>query len=163
MSEDLAFHQLFRDSAAVDRHERIVATGALPVDRLRADFLAGARFAGDEHGGAAGRGAFDDPVDALHGERAADEAVEAASRQFPGIGIDDLDKAQPLDRVAHRHYQPVGGEGFDDEIIGAVAHRLYRHIDGGMGRDDDYGGRYLLAGYIFQDVHAVHIRQLEIQ
>ena len=120
-------------------------------------------LAGDEHGGAAGRGAFDDPVDALHGERAADEAVEAASRQFLGVGIDDLGEAQPLDRVAHRHHQPVGGERLDDEIVGAVAHRLDRHIDGGMGGDDDDCGRDLLAGYVFQDLHAVHIRQLEIQ
>ena len=49
VAEELALHQLGRDRAAVDRHERPGRARAQAVDVARDDLLAGARFAVDEH------------------------------------------------------------------------------------------------------------------
>ncbi len=49
MAEEFAFHQLGRDRAAVDRHERTGSAGAALMDEAGDDFLAGAGFAKDEH------------------------------------------------------------------------------------------------------------------
>lgn len=47
--------------------------GLFFVDGEGADFLAGARFTGHEHRRLGRRGAVDDAIDPLHGERRADE------------------------------------------------------------------------------------------
>ena len=78
VAEHLAFHQLPRDRAAIDRDERAVAARAQLVDRLGAELLAGAALAGDEDGGAARGGALDDVVDGAHRQRGADQPAEPA-------------------------------------------------------------------------------------
>lgn len=52
--EKLGFH-LFRNGSGADRDERAVGTGAVLVHCPRDQFLAGTRFAGDEHGDVRGR------------------------------------------------------------------------------------------------------------
>jgi len=49
VAEDLAFDQVRRDRAAVDREEGALAAPAQVVDGLRDDLLAGAALAGDEN------------------------------------------------------------------------------------------------------------------
>ncbi|VBF82571.1 Uncharacterized protein conserved in bacteria [Burkholderia pseudomallei] len=66
VAEQFGLQQMIRNRAAVDRDERrLAALGAL-VDRERGQLLAGARFAGDEHG-RVGRGDLADrPEQLLH-------------------------------------------------------------------------------------------------
>src|SRR6185312_249656 len=63
MPEDLAFHQLLRNGAAIDGDERPLSARAQGVNGLGAELLAGAALAGDEDGGAALGGALDDAID----------------------------------------------------------------------------------------------------
>src|SRR5712692_2674473 len=44
VAEELAFHQRFRDGAAIDRHERLVAARAVLMDKARGELLAAARL-----------------------------------------------------------------------------------------------------------------------
>ena len=47
VAEELAFHQVLGNRAAVHRHERRVAARAVLVDQARRELLAAARLAGD--------------------------------------------------------------------------------------------------------------------
>src|SRR5712692_5204810 len=49
VAEELAVHQGFRDGAAIDRHERLVAARAVLMDEARVELLAAARLPGDVH------------------------------------------------------------------------------------------------------------------
>src|SRR3546814_14303122 len=50
MAEEFALHQLRRNRAAIDRHERSTCTRSFLMNELGDQFLSGARFAGDMHG-----------------------------------------------------------------------------------------------------------------
>ena len=63
MAEDLAFHQFLGDRPAIDRDEGPVPARARLVNRLGADLLAAAALSGDEDGGLAGRGVFDNLIE----------------------------------------------------------------------------------------------------
>ena len=49
VAEELAFHQVLGNRAAVDRHERMLGARAAQMDHARGKLLAAAGFAGDEH------------------------------------------------------------------------------------------------------------------
>src|SRR6185312_4974580 len=66
VAEQLAFDELRRDRAAVDRQEGLQPPAADFMDRLRDDFLAGAALARDEHGRTGGGDALELVVQALH-------------------------------------------------------------------------------------------------
>ena len=51
VAEQLAFQQRFRQGAAGDFDERLVAAAAAAMDRAGDQRFAGAAFAGDQHGG----------------------------------------------------------------------------------------------------------------
>ena len=73
VAEELALHQRFGQGPAVDDHERLaLALGAL-VDQARHALLAGAAFAGDEHGRAHGGHAVDELDDLAHRLAAAED------------------------------------------------------------------------------------------
>src|SRR3546814_14031247 len=59
MAEEFALHQLRRNRAAIDRHERSTCTRSFLMNELGDQFLAGARFAGDMHGRLTACQAFD--------------------------------------------------------------------------------------------------------
>ena len=66
MAEELALHQLRRNRAAVDRHERLFAPPAGVVNHPCNEFLAGARFAANVHRGLAAGDALDDVTHTVH-------------------------------------------------------------------------------------------------
>ena len=76
MSEDLALHEILGDGAAIDGDEGLAATAGAGVQRLGAEFLAGAALAGDEHGSAGGRNALDLLEHRPHRRGLADKALE---------------------------------------------------------------------------------------
>ena len=81
--------------AAVDRHHADEAPRAGGVDGARHQFLAGAAFAGDEHGGLGGADGFDGVEDLLHGGALADQFRDAGRlrRRSPAAGRFPLRRA----------------------------------------------------------------------
>ena len=73
VAEQLAFHQLGGDGAAVHRHERPVAARAGVVNQVRDQFLAGAGLAIDMYRRLAARDALDHFAQLLHRARAAEQ------------------------------------------------------------------------------------------
>ena len=145
MAEDLAFQQVARDGAAVERDEGLAGPWARLVDRLGGEFLAGAALAGDEDIGPAGGDALDGAVDRLHGRRAADEAEEAVLAG--GCALTSLqfglqrplrdDEGALLHRVLQGEDQLRLGIGLGQEVGGPGPHHLDRGIHRGIGGDDD--------------------------
>ena len=79
------------------------------------------------------------------------------------VGRGERFQPAPVQRVPDRDQQTVGGERLDDEIVGALAHRLDRGVDRAVrGDDDDRGGQAALADRA-QDLDAVHVRQFEVE
>ena len=162
VAEHLAFHQLPRDRAAIDRDERPVAARAQLVDRLGAELLAGAAFAGNEDRGAALGGAFDDVVDRAHRQRGADQPGKPAVFGDVAGGGETFQPA-PVQRVPDRDQQAVGGERLDDEVVGALAHRLDRGIDRAVRGNDDHRRGQAAPADRAQDLDAVHVGQFEVE
>ena len=148
MAEQFAFDQAFGQCAAVDGHERLFGAVALIVHAAGDQFLAGAGFAGDQHGGF-GRGHFGDELfDAVDAGRFADQlrrAFDAFKRCC---------KARHLLREFALLADAVQ-QGFDfDELAGfgqIVERTVAQRGDGGIerrfaGEDDGFGvGRKFLA------------------
>ena len=66
VTEELAFHQVLGDGAAVHRDERELGPRALEVNHPRCEFLAAPRLAIDEHRRLTLRQPVDHPADLLH-------------------------------------------------------------------------------------------------
>ena len=112
VAEELAFHQVFRDRAAVHRHEGAGGAGAAAVDQAGAQFLAAAGFAGDVDRRLAARQLFDHGAHLLHARRFADQANQRDSRypDLPGQAQGRLDQGAQL-LQADRLGQVVEGAG----------------------------------------------------
>jgi hypothetical protein len=72
----LALDQLGGDRRAVDRHEGTRRARTHLVQGARGDFLAGARFAGQQDGARHRRDALDQSAQVLDGEGVADQPVD---------------------------------------------------------------------------------------
>ena len=78
VAEELALEQLARDGRAIDADQRPAAALAGVVDGARDQLLAGAGFAGDQHGGVGRRHQLDLAQDLLDRGAAPDDAVVIA-------------------------------------------------------------------------------------
>src|SRR3990172_6230235 len=76
MAEDLRFHQVLGDGAAIDGDERTRRARTGAMDGLGAQLLASAAVAGDEDGGLRPGDRADLAIDLLHDRAVADEAAE---------------------------------------------------------------------------------------
>ena len=74
--KELAFEQVFGDSAAIDDDEWIFGSIRLSMDFLGDEFFARARFALDENGDIGGGNAFDGIEDVLHRLACSDDISE---------------------------------------------------------------------------------------
>ena len=131
VAEQLRFEQRLGQRAAVERDERPIAPQRIEVDGARHPFLAGARFAGDEHGAVGARDLLDQLEDGEHLVAAADDVGElmgAAERPLQQHVL--LPELALLERVAHLHLQLVDVERLAEVVVRAQAHRF----DGGVGR-----------------------------
>ena len=72
VAEELAFHQIFRNRATVDRDKRLVGAIGQFVDGTRRLFFTGTRFAGNINGHAAAGEAADQVADFDHLGRTAE-------------------------------------------------------------------------------------------
>ncbi len=157
VAEEHAFGQVFGQGGAVHHHEGMARTVAVFVDGPRGQFLAGARFAGDQHRHVASRG-LGHQVQALHeGGAAAHDArrIERASlRGGPGqLFVAEFQR--PQDGQADGAYR----RAFGDVVPCAVAHgHLGRLLGVGAGDDDHLrpGRRGHEAGQRLQPVAVGH-------
>ena len=97
------------------------------VDGARHQFLAGAGFSQDQHGGVGARGLRDQLVNHDHGGAAAHQAGlrELQIRFGGGNGVGFAARLQQAPQQIHH-----GGdiEGLADEIAGAAGHRFHGHL-----------------------------------
>ena len=151
------------NGGAVEGDERLIPTRAALVDGLCAHLLAGAALAGDEDGCLARRRALDDAIDRLHRHGGTDETGKGAALEvLPILGHQGAELLV-LEGVARRGAQPLAVERLGQEIEGAEAHRLHRHVHRTVGGDHHYGTGQLLLRDLLQDRHARHVGQLEIE
>ena len=135
----------FGQRRAVDLHHRAVDPGALGVDRVGGQLLAGAALADDQHVGVR-RGHrlqhLEDPLDRRGGAEhlAVGGLLGELAPQVGGLG----EEPAALERLADQHQHLVGVEGLGDEVEGALLGRLHRLGDGPVpGHDDDLDRRVL--------------------
>ena len=134
MAEELALDQLARDRRHVHRDEGPAPALAIVVQGPGRQLLAGAGFAEDHHGQVGRHQPGHDPIDVLHGGRAADERQGLGQRRrIPRLRR--LGAAEgPLDQPD----QLVQVEGFGQIVEGAAlgrAHRRQQRVLGAHGDD----------------------------
>lgn len=79
-AEELAFHEILRNGAAVDGHERRRTPPAGKVDGLGEQLLADAALTCQQNGRVAGGYSGDHALDLCQGGAVSDDAVQSASR-----------------------------------------------------------------------------------
>jgi len=163
MPEELTFQQILRQSATIHGDEGLVAPGAVEVDGAGNQFLAGARFSGDEHR-SLGRGHFlNELVDALHGSALADNASElVAFLQFTGEITVSFDQLIVVDRFADGELQLLILEGFKDIVECSFAHGFDGFFHRSVGGHHDNGKIGMLEVDPFEQCHAVHARHSHV-
>ena len=139
VAEQLGLEQVLGNRRAVDRHERPVGAGAGVVQRPRAQLLAGAALAFEQHRGVGAGGAFDRRHHLAQGRRVADDARAAAAGggflfQQPVF----IEQPALLERARHQQQQVIGIDGLGEEVERALLHRLDGVLDAAVrGHHDD--------------------------
>ncbi len=143
---------------------RFLAARAQRVDEVGDDFLAGAAFAGDEHGHVAGRDAFDGADDRLHrGALENRRGTAAHGGKGAAQGIVLLLLLPVFNRAVNRDEQRLRVERLVDEMKRAALGRLHGGLEGGLaGQHDDFRVR---PGFfdLRQQVQAVGVRQFQVE
>ena len=133
MPEQLAFNQIVGNGRGVDRHEGTGLACAEFVNGFGDQFLARARFAGDQHCEIVAQHPRDHPVDPLHGRAAADEGhivgrIRLRARRW-----------LPRRRLPDRLGQIVQVEGFGKIFEGLAVARAHRGIERVLGAQHNDG------------------------
>ena len=161
VAEQLAFHQLGRDRAAVHRHERPIAARAGFVDQVRDQFFAGAGFAIDMYRRLAACDAFDHLAQLFHRARAA-EQFDLRQLQRVLAGLAELQRGG--DELAQRR----DVERLGNEIERAELQRAHSGFDVAVRSDDRHRRLRLVRLDPLDDVQAVavgqpHVGQAQIE
>ncbi len=120
VAKKLAFEQRLRQRAAGDFDERLVAAPAAAMDGAGDQRLAGAAFAGDEHGGFGVGHAIDHLEDALHAVVVADDVFEAESHiELLAEDLVFFEYAALADGALECHLQLCVDQWLGEEIEGA--------------------------------------------
>ena len=108
---------------------------------------------------------LDDGGDAtlLHRQGPADEIGELAARRGAAEGFHLALQRNIGQRVLDGGDQPGAGEGLDQIVEGAAAHRPHGGGERGVGGDHHHRRRCRPGADILQDVEPVHVRQLEVE
>ena len=103
------------------------------MDGLRDELLAGARFAGDEHGRRGRRRLLDHLVDLPHLRAVADERSErAVLAQLAPQRLHLAHRLQAFDDLVEENLQPLDIDGLRQVVVGAFLHRLDGGVDGAL-------------------------------
>ena len=141
VAEQLGFEQRFRQRAAIDRHEPLIAPRAVVMDRARDQLLARARLARDQNRARRARDDFQHLEQLAHHGAGADQAFEAVARFELRAQIRVLGAQPPLfERGADHVLQLVELERLGDEVGGPALDRFDRVLhraEAGHHDDDD--------------------------
>ena len=141
MPEQLAFDEVFRERAAVDRHERGLGPMTQIMNAAGDQLLARAGFAEDQDGGVGGGNPLDQLLDPLHRLAFAHDVRAAFDRGETLFQRNGLVEQGPL--IGHflqdaGHHRKLGRLG--EEVEGAAAQRLDRFLHAAVtGADDHFG------------------------
>ena len=131
VAEQFGLQQRRRDGRAVHGDERCVGTRRLPVDRRRRQFLAGAGFAGDEHGRLGVRDLADRREQPAHRAARADHRAAGRRRlrgrvavrefQHPVRMADEIADRRVGRRIAHVVEAAVADQARDRDVAQLLA------------------------------------------
>src|SRR5690606_14613879 len=155
VAEELAFHELGRNGAAVDRDEGVVAASAGAMNQLSDELLAGARLAEYVHGRLAARNALDELAQLFH-RAGATEQLDL--RQLERV----LARAAELECGLDQLSQRADVERLRNEIECTELERSYRRFDVAMrGDDGDRRVRFVILNPL-DEREAVAVRQAHV-
>ena len=162
MPEQLRLEQLRRQRRAVDGHERALAPLGQRVDGARHQLLAGARLAGDEHGGVRSRrrarrrgtAAASAPSGRPSRPAASGASARSSARDAAGPHL----RQRRVDRRAHL----LVGERLDQVLVRAEAHRLHRRLHRRVGGHHDHLHVEPRGAHAAQQLDAVHARHRQV-
>ncbi len=142
VAEQLAFDQGFGKGGAIQGNEGTVPPGAVVVERLGHQFLAGSAFAGDQHRGAAVGHLFDLSVDLLHRPALSDEVMKGVALGDLGAELFDFAfEFLGVECAVDDDAEFFDVEGFRQVVRRAQLHGIHRGLDGLCTRQhDDRGG-----------------------
>ena len=134
VAEQDGFHQIFRDGAAIDRHEGLGAPLARAVDRARDQLFADARLARDQHRNGRGRGFAGGVQHRLHARAAGHDVPERERAGAAALDAGELALQRARhQRIAQRYLQAFGAHRLDHEVGRARAHHRHHGVDAAMG------------------------------
>ena len=149
---------------AVDRHQRLVAPGAIVMDGAGNQLLARAGWTADQHGGVARGDLLDQLHDALHRRAGADQAV---ARRLVGEVLGPLPlppgQAGFFGRLLDVDFQLGYMEGFGQVIVGAAFHRQNGRFDAAVCGQHQHFQFRLLRLEPFEQFDAAHPRQVQVE
>ena len=164
VAEEFALQQVLRQRSAIHGHEGLGPAQAVVMNRAGDQLLAGAAFAGDEHGGVGCRALRDQPVHLLHPRARPDHVVQAVPGIHGELEIQVLLPQRPaLERPGHGELELLRVEGLRQVVEGAELHALHRGLDLGQAGEHDHldvGMRLLDPP---QDLQAVHLRHHDVE
>ena len=165
MAEQLALDHLGRQGGAAHRHERARGARAVAVQRERGEFLAGARFARQQHRAVHARHAPQRGLQALDLQRAADQAggrrraLRDRAPQHPVLALEQ----RALEAVAQRVEDLRDAKRLEDEVASAGAQRLDRGVEIGEGGDQHHLAGIALRAQLAQPGDAALARQRDVE
>ena len=161
VSEEFAFQQRLRQSAAVNDDQRMKSSRAGVMNRPRHQFLPGAAFPGDQHRSFRGTNRLNGVEDLVHGAALADQVPR--TRDFgDGLAQEDvlLGRVLMRQRVLHQVRDLVRVQRLGHVVIGAVLQRRDRGLDRGIAGHDDHDELridFVHAALQFDPVGAAHL------
>ena len=164
MAKQDRLHEVFRNGAAVDRHERLARPGAGALNAARDHFLTHTAFAQDQHRNIRGRPALCHADDAAHRRGGGNHVLELhAAFGLAREAFHFARQALHLQRVADRDDHTFGIGRLDDEVHRAAPHRLHDRVDPARCRQHDHRQVRALGVQTLQRLHARKARHRQIQ
>jgi hypothetical protein len=158
VAEELGLQQIFGKGRTIDLDEGFTISLAVAVQGFGNQFLAGARFTGDQHGGLGGRHVADHLQQFRHLRRSADdrriELIWCGAR-FEFALLHPMVVQGPH----QRQLEALEVERFGQVIVGSLFDQIDRIIDGGIGGHDNHRQRRLELvdpGERLESAHAYH-------
>ena len=179
MTEQFGFEQVLRNRRGVQRDERSVRARAVPVQRPRDELLAGARFAGDQHGRGRMRQAADRAEHVLHRGRLAEHLGRlgdalvlrrAAAQAFLDRAANQLDRLVDVERLREIFERAalerrdgtveIGERRHDDDgqARQPLVHRL-QQLEARAARHPDVGHEHLRRLVVERGQRVAHVRE----
>ena len=164
VAEQNRLDEIFRHRAAIDRDEGFGPPLARAMNGARDQFLADARFTGDEHGDVRGGGLLRHAQHAVHGRALGDDVFEAERTRAAVLDAVDLAfERAGVERVAQAHLHALGADRLDHEIDRAGPHRGDDIVDAAMRGLHDHRHVDCRLAHFRQHAHAVEVRHHQIE